>query len=134
MNLTPLPVHDRLRRSATEADRGDETVTIAEFLVLEECVARCESLADRIAAAGAAQVLMGELSECIAACQTYLAAKARESRFESRLRAYCAEVLAATAASCGSLQIDEAKACRKIIRAGLKLLRAHRTTAEASCN
>ena len=134
MNLRSLPVYDRLRWSTPVADCGVTTDSITEFFLLEECVARCESLAEEIAATNDHHTAMNDLSECIAACQTYLAAKSRESRYEVPLRAYCADALAHTAASCDSLHSDDSTSCRKIILAGLKLLRSHGSATPPSSN
>jgi hypothetical protein len=132
MNLN-TPVHDRLRWSALEADRRDTNAAIMELLLLEECMVRCESLSETIDVHGQ-EALISDLSECIAACRTYLAAKARESRFESRLRAYCLDALHAAMDASESLHHHEARSCRQVLRAGIKLLRRHRARPAPSRN
>jgi hypothetical protein len=127
MNLKPLPVHDRIPGSDPEPACGNDTAAITELFLLEECVAQCEALADRIASDPRRQALMADLSESIAACQTYLAGKSRESRYESRLRAYCQDVLVATAASCEASAGAGGSQCRKIIHAAVKFLKRHHT-------
>ena len=134
MNLIPFPAHERLRCSAPVADHPSITASLTEFFLLEECVARCESLAEALCTSGEYQTLVDDLSECIAACQTYIAAKSRESRYEVRLRTYCIEVLAATSSSCGSLQHKDATACSKIIRASLRLMESPDTAPSFSSN
>ena len=124
MNLIPLPVHDRLHLgNPTKFDPATATA-IQEFLLLEACMAGCESLADTIASDPEHAGLFDELSECIAACQTYLAAKARESRFANRLLHYCVEAMADTAAACESLPSAASKRCQKLIKAGLRQLQS----------
>lgn len=124
MNLTPLRVHDRHRAPTPVLEAPTTTHAIQEFFLLEECVTRCETLAETISSDGQHQTLMRDLSECIAACQTYLAAKARESRFESPLRQYCLEALVAAADSCNTLPAGTTRSWRKIVRAALRHLGA----------
>lgn len=125
MNLSPLralSAHTQSGRLASEADGTDPTAAMTELFLLEDCAARCESLAHDIAGKDALQPLMDELSECIAACSTYLAARARRSRHTPLLRSYCIEVLATAADALATRGVTRGSDCHRIIRASVRWL------------
>jgi hypothetical protein len=123
MNLTSLLNQDRFRTNPSAESQAKTAAGIAEFLLLEECVASCEDLAELISRNTSSHPLMSELSECISACDSYLAAKSRKSHHEVRLGSYCAEVLVSTAAACRELGHEASVRCDKTCRVCLKILR-----------
>lgn len=130
MNLASLTILDHVRGPATEARRGTESSDFADFMILEVCVTRCEALAEEGIECGLSRSLLAQLSECISACDSYLAAKARESSYEGRLREFCAEILDVTAALCMEEETETAAQCLTACRACLKLLGPRHDEAE----
>ena len=113
MNLNTLPTQDQFRGSTSDESQEKTAAGIAQFLLLEECVARCEALAESLSVNGTPHPLMDKLSQGTAACDRYLSAKARESRHENRLGAKCADALAAIATACRELKGETAIRCRQ---------------------
>ena len=122
MNLSPLRprrASDPLGRLAPTGESSDPGAAIAEYFLLEDCVARCESLADDMAGVEALGPVMVELSECIAACASYLAARSRQSRHVLLLRAYCLEVLTTAASVLARHDATRGSDCHRVIRASV---------------
>lgn len=97
---------------------------VAEFFILEECAASCESLAGMISESEKYLSLFRQLSECISACQTYLAATSRESDYTRCLAIYCRTVCAATARLCAEHPSAGADHCRKACEECLRVIKA----------
>ncbi len=113
MKMNNLSGTARHRRSVSEGGRSKKTAAaIAELLMIEECVERCECLAETLIASGISHPLVGQLSECISACENYMAAKSRESSYESRLARFAHEVLGATSQGCRQIECDASIRCR----------------------
>jgi len=116
MNVNTLTTQDHLRGTDYASSSKSTTTDIAEFLLLEQCAQRCETLADQLAATALHHPLMLQLSDCLAACDTYLAAKARESHREDQLALLCMDALIDTAVACAGFDSDTARRCRKTCR------------------
>ena len=117
-----LSLHDRLRWSPSGLPGGETTHAMAECLLLEQCVQRCEAFATVMHESGVQHPLFAQLSECIAACEAYLAARSRESAYATRFGLLCREVCAATAEGCRELDCEASLECRRACRAAVRLI------------
>ncbi|NNM30830.1 MAG: hypothetical protein HKO57_15025, partial [Akkermansiaceae bacterium] len=95
----------------------------AEVLLLEDCIAACERMAVVMTESGVDHPLLEQLSECIAGCRSYLAARSRESRYAARYAQMCAMVLRETADRCLELDCETSRDCRKACRRSRLLIK-----------
>lgn len=119
----PFPYSDdQFRQPVPAINDSPITSQIAEFLVLQECGKLCEELAADLAGRQRTHPILPQLSECISACENYLAAKSRKSCYESQFSAFCMEVLQITSKDCQILESEIAERCRMLCRIGAELL------------
>lgn len=122
MNLASLTIIEHLRGSAPGAVGVKVVDDTAAFKELEDCVTRGEAMAEAGIGCGLSRSLLAQLSECVAACDAYLAAKSRESRYEEQLKDYSVEVLRSAVALCSEEETQDSEECGNACRVFLNLL------------
>ncbi|NIP95719.1 MAG: hypothetical protein GWO24_20680 [Akkermansiaceae bacterium] len=113
---------DQFRQPAPAINDSPITSQIAEFLVLQECGKLCEELAADLAGRERTHPTLPQLSECISACENYLAAKSRKSCYQRQISTFCMEVLQITSEDCRNLEGEIAERCGMLCRIGAELL------------
>jgi hypothetical protein len=111
MNSKHLTLAERLEWAEPPEQAGlgaaDEILTD----VLQECIFRCDNLANALEEIGVTNQLFDVLGECVVACGQFMAAMSRGSYLEAQYALICAEVCATVAGLCAKLPCDTSLKC-----------------------
>ena len=88
-----------------------------EHLVLDDCVAACERMAEVMIEAGVKHPLLKRLRECAFACLAYMEAKTEHDPDAFHHAMMCVSLCDSTADECLELDCNTSRDCRRACRA-----------------